>query len=151
MGFFSQECEGCHRSIIAPYVATRANAWQNEATVITASGTILGGYYDGYGNLGLDPLDQDGNNDPERAIARVIGETGPGGPTVWHTACWQMAGSPPEYRGPSERADDQGFFIDAADYDYPDPRIVRLPPPMRDVLRFAQLVQHFDSTRPSAN
>lgn len=107
MGFFSQECHGCGASIISEYAATPNNAWMSDAVAITPTGNIHTGTYDGYGRI-------DG-------AEYAIGERN----TVWHKACWEIAGKPTEYAGASPNAQDQGYFFDDDDpkYDRPDPRL----------------------------
>jgi len=99
MGFFSQDCIECGDSIIAPYDMPAGMEWQNKAVVFTPNGSMLRGDYDGYGAVGYD-ADGMGRYD--------IGMDN----TVYHERCWEAAGKPMEYRGPSDGADDQGFFYD---------------------------------------
>jgi hypothetical protein len=96
VGFFSQECIECGDSVIAPYDMPKGMEWQNRAVCITPEGDIMSGLYDGYGNVGAgyDRYDIGENN------------------TVYHWACWEAAGNPTRYRGPSDRAGDQGYFYD---------------------------------------
>lgn len=105
MGFFSQECTGCERSVLNPHSTTPTNAWMAEAVTISPTGSMHVGIHDGYGNV----------DDAEYAI----GDDN----TVWHRACWEQAGRPTDYRGASPHAEDQGYFFDDADYDIPDPRL----------------------------
>ena len=94
MGFFSWKCKACLKSIKAPYNLPYGYEYQNEAVLLESKGSIIIGSYDGYGNvgqyeIGYDPLE----------------------PELWHKLCWEEAGKP-EYIGPSEHAEDQGFFYD---------------------------------------
>ncbi len=94
VGFFSQDCIECGDSVIAPYDMPVLLEWQNSAVCITPRGSILIGEYDGYGRV-------DGH---EQAIWADN--------TVYHLRCWEAAGRPLEYRGPSLPSDDQGYFYD---------------------------------------
>lgn len=94
MGFFSWKCKGCSESIKAPYGLPKVWDFMNEAVLLESKGSVIHGSYDGYGNVGnyeisYDPLD----------------------PELWHKKCWDKAGKP-AYTGPSENAEDQGFFYD---------------------------------------
>ena len=41
--------------------------------------------------------------------------------TVWHKACWRVAGAPMDYRGESAFAPDQGWFFNDPDHDMVEP------------------------------
>lgn len=104
MGFFSQNCHRCGHPALSIFAADRINAWMVDVVVVTPNGSILKGDYDGYGRVdGRDAIGLDGN-------------------TVWHEACWEVAGSPTDYRGPSPHSDDQGWFFDDGAHSIPDPR-----------------------------
>lgn len=107
MGFFSQECHGCGASILNPYSCNDINSWMTEAVAITRQGNIHTGTYDGYGRI-------DG-------AEYAIGEYN----TVWHKACWEVAGKPLDYKGQSKHAQDQGYFFDDDEPKYckTDPRL----------------------------
>jgi hypothetical protein len=106
MGFFSQECIDCGHSVLSPYSTNEINKWMSEAVSISKdSKHVHIGTYDGYGRI----------DEAEDAIGDSQ--------TVWHRACWEVAGRPFDYRGPSPRAKDQGYFFDDGDHDMPDPRI----------------------------
>ena len=100
VGFFSQDCIECGDSVIAPYDVPEGMAWQNHAVVITPRGNIKTGVYDGYGSVGDEGSDGMGSYD--------IGMDN----TVYHRLCWEAAGSPMRYRGPSPHANDQGYFYE---------------------------------------
>jgi hypothetical protein len=74
------------------------------------------GDYDGYGRL-LIPGDV-----ADEAEVVVNHEN-----SVWHEACWKVAGEPTEYRGASDRAEDQGWFFDEGAHDKPEPGDNRSP------------------------
>ena len=95
MGLFSWNCKGCDESIKAPYDIPKHIEWQNEAILMCEDGTMVCGDYDGYGRLGSAEL-ANGTKDPE----------------LWHKKCWEEAGQPMTYSGPSDHAEDQGFFYD---------------------------------------
>ncbi len=102
MGFFSQDCRECGESVISPYDMPAGMEWQNEAVAITPHGSVLIGPYDGYGRIEYAPnIDMDDDRFD-------IGEDN----TVFHRWCWEQAGKPTEYRGPSEGSSDQGYFYD---------------------------------------
>ena len=63
---------------------------------------MLKGEYDGYGRL----------NEHEYAVGDAN--------TVWHLACWLLAGKPTDYRGASNHAPDQGFFF-TTEHDMEEP------------------------------
>ena len=102
MGFFSQLCEGCQHPLLSIYASNHVNDWMRQAVVITPSGSLIKGEYDGYGRV-------DGHD-------AIVGYDS----TCWHFACWRAAGSPTEYRGASADAPDQGFFFDT-EHDIPEP------------------------------
>jgi hypothetical protein len=115
VGFFSSKCEGCTKPILSTYAnVLPVAAWMAEATVVSPEGTVTAGFYDGYGNVTAEhpdtlPLGAQGN----RALL---------GATVWHAACWEVAGRPADFRGESADAEDQGFFFSPDKYTAPDPR-----------------------------
>jgi hypothetical protein len=93
MGFFSADCVHCAHPLLSTYASNEINAWMMHAVAITANGSVLVGQYDGYGRIGEIQV-------PDFPRA-----------TCWHYECWQRAGSPAEYRGPSTLSADQGFFF----------------------------------------
>ena len=131
MGFFSWNCEVCKQSIKAPYEYPPELTWHTQAVAIMPDGTVYEGLYDGYGRINDDedshdlqaqkpPYDpHDGREDWKK-----------GEPTVYHADCYAKAGKPTEYKGPSDNADDQGFFysnaeaVEAAD-DYAESQKVK--------------------------
>ena len=108
MGFFSWSCNHCGKSILSPWATDEKTKWMHRCVAITENGMIIG-VYDGYGRLDL--IDSVGES-VDIAFTK---------PQVYHYSCWLMAGGPTEYLGPSKRAEDQGYFIDRADYDIMDP------------------------------
>ena len=110
MGFFSANCNGCGHPILTSHRTNAINEWMNIGVAITPNGDIVTGWYDGYGNL-----------DQQREFCAVGHDT-----TVWHEACWVAAGSPAEYRGPSELSEDQGWFFEPGAHDMPEPTLHNL-------------------------
>ena len=95
MGFFSWNCKGCGESIKAPYGIPESMAWQNDAVCLGADGlSRLAGEYSGYGEIAGYDIPEDGD-----------------GPELWHQKCWRDKGEP-KYTGPSDHAQDQGYFYD---------------------------------------
>ena len=121
MGFFSQDCEGCGHPALSHHVTTPLNDWMRECVTIQPNGKVIIGFYDGYGTL------NDGEGEHEYAIGNYDPEAGEmyDGATVYHRACWEVAGRPTAYAGPSRDSEDQGFFFDDADHAMPDPRLTR--------------------------
>jgi len=95
VGFYSSDCEGCQHPLLSVHAVNGVNDWMVAATVITAGGDLISGYYDGYGRVSNIEVFSSGLQDP----------------TVWHTTCWWAAGEPTDYRGPSRASADQGFFF----------------------------------------
>jgi hypothetical protein len=129
MGFFSQECHGCHMSVLAPYNLMHGTRWMNRFVAVQKDGVIASGHYDGYGrNSCADEYDTHTDEywdqlESEAIDDAVIGTTwdedgnpNASGPTVWHQACWLAAGKPTDWKGESPHASDQGYFYDDADY-----------------------------------
>jgi hypothetical protein len=128
MGFFSSLCPGCGHPLLSLGACNHINYWMNSGVAVTPTGVALFGSYDGYGRFAAEDKDDllaDGNP------ADQIQEDWDGSPyvqainddnTVWHLACWRVAGEPKDNRGRSERADDQGWFFDDPDHDLPEPR-----------------------------
>jgi len=103
MGFFSQDCEGCGHPLLSEWAVNSVNMWMHHAVVILPNGTMLMGDYDGYGRI----------NGFDEAVGY--------GNTVWHLACWKVAGSPTDHRGSSKDSDDQGYFF-ANEHDMEEPK-----------------------------
>lgn len=105
MGMFSVMCAGgCGHPLLCGDAAGEASAWMTDGVAVTPQGSLVTGTYDGYGRLsGTD----------------IAGETDA---TAWHRACRENAGRPAGYLGPSDPAQDQGWFLDDGDHDMPDPR-----------------------------
>ena len=95
MGFFSWNCKICGRSIPNQHVDEPGEYCQ--ATAIYPNGDIVHGIYDGYGNIGVHKFANTMNADKA---------------TLYHTKCWRGEGSPTDYKGPSDNAEDQGHFLD---------------------------------------
>jgi hypothetical protein len=104
MGFFSKLCESCGHSLLSIYAANDINQWMTTVVAVLKNGSVIHGKYDGYGRI--DDFDVIADHDA----------------TVWHRACWEVAGKPTDYRGNSTWADDQGYFF-SDEHDVPDPRL----------------------------
>ena len=107
MGFFSWDCKACnHPALSAHAIAEDAvNVWMKKVVVLTPNGSVIIGEYDGYGRIEGDDYSE----------YELVGET-----ELWHYACWIKAGKP-EYSGPSDDSDDQGWFFDPGDHDMEEP------------------------------
>jgi len=89
MGFFSWNCKACGESIKG--CPCEHMAWQQNAVLLKQNGSRVIGEYDGYGRI----------DDTDFSSSE---------PELWHEKCWREAGCP-EYSGPSDYAQDQGFFV----------------------------------------
>jgi len=113
MGFFSQDCIVCGHPALSEYaIDPGVNEWMTQVVAIAATGAIHAGTYDGYGRV-------DG-------AEYAIGE----GATVYHQACWELAGKPTAFTVASPGSDDQGFFFDDPTHSMADPRL-KTPPKRR--------------------
>lgn len=107
MGFFSQECSYCHKSILNPYSVIEKNTWMSDAVAITPAGEIYKGTYDGYGSIG--------------SVKDAIGFDN----EVYHDFCWTAAGAPTVFTAPSVHSADQGYFFDDDEYDFANPQAAK--------------------------
>ena len=110
MGFFSEDCRRCGHPALSALFTNGVNAWMNEVVAIWPNDDLTVGIYDGYGRV----------NDIEYVIGAEV-EYGQGN-TIYHRACWEMAGKPMRYGGSCRRSADQGWLFDAGAHDLPDPR-----------------------------
>ena len=94
MGFFSWNCRECGQSILNVHAITPKTKWRNEMVAVLKNGSVLFGPYDGYGRVG-DIEIPDSYETP---------------PDVYHVRCYGKAGTPNQYKGGSEHAEDQGYF-----------------------------------------
>lgn len=93
MGFSSYNCEKCGLSIRAPEVEGQGHEL-NQAVALLENGSLIKGDYNGYQSfVGM-----------EMSLYEHA-------PTMYHRKCWEEAGSPTEYQGESQHAEDQGFFV----------------------------------------
>lgn len=104
MGFFSQCCHACGHSVLSHYSTIDINDWMRFAVTISPEGDLHMGEHDGYGSVG--------------GAEYAIGDRN----TVYHRACWEVAGKPMDYQGESPYAEDQGYFFDDDAHAMPDPR-----------------------------
>jgi hypothetical protein len=125
MGLFSWDCEGCGHPLLMPENTNRVNAWMNECVAITKDGTVVEGFYDGYGRL-ADTLanvpgwDENGMH-TTRGKTSISPDVYEECPTVYHRACWELFGCPRDYAGPSKNSNDQGHFFDEGRHDMDRP------------------------------
>ncbi len=124
MGLFSYLC-ACNHPLLSPYATNEVNVWMNDTVAVLPDGRVIAGEYDGYGRL-------------DTAVTALVGEydrCDDGEPelegcTVWHRACWELAGSPVEFKGASPSAPDQGyFFVTEHEHSVPRPTAERPVPP----------------------
>ena len=109
MGVFSWNCRKCGESVINNMVGNKDIEWQSDAVLVSKDGQIIKGSYDGYGRI--NGVEIAGSGDPD------IG----GSPaSMYHEACWEVAGEP-KFDEVSSHAADQGHFFDDEDRQ-PDPR-----------------------------
>ena len=99
MGFFSWNCHRCDKSIRSIYSIGRGEEWLIEAVAITEKKQIFMGTYDGYGRLDGEV----GTIDLQDLGVPI---------TMYHRTCWTLDGKPVEFKGESNYANDQGFFIE---------------------------------------
>jgi hypothetical protein len=85
-------CEGCGHPAISAWVSRPVNAWMMHVVTIAPNGKLHSGDYDGYGSVGT----------AEYAV---------GDSTVWHETCWQLAGQPTDFTGPSEFCSRPGVLL----------------------------------------
>jgi hypothetical protein len=103
MGFFSWDCLRCGVSMRSEWSTDGDTSWLERVVVIEAgpNGRVLKGQYDGYGRVhtprGTETIQLGPDFEP---------------PSCWHRECWSADGSPGDWRGPSRRSQDQGFFLD---------------------------------------
>lgn len=107
MGFFSWECKGCGRSLVAaPRGEGTPFDWMVKGIALKPDTEPLVGYYDGYGRL--ETNDGTVSINPDTLAPELE-------PCVWHERCWLAAGKP-GFTGPSLYAEDQGYFIEEGRY-----------------------------------
>lgn len=95
MGFFSWNCKCCGYSIRSQYADAGENNWMAKVVAIIRNGGIIKGEYDGYGRISTANYEDVEDLDNH---------------TLYHEACWEKAGQPKDYMGPSHHAADQGYF-----------------------------------------
>jgi hypothetical protein len=109
MGFSSKQCTECGKSILSGHVTTVVNQWMTSMVAITPDRGLVTGAYDGY--CGIVGDDEEIDNDSFFEA------------TVYHEACWIVAGRPSGYLGEGDWAEDQGYFFNGADYEIARPAI----------------------------
>ena len=113
MGFFSWECKKCGHSILSAEATNSVNDWMNKAIALDKDGSVVVGFYDGYGRLWTDS-----GMEVELDFE----------PCIYHHDCWVAAGKP-EFDGPSDSAADQGWFFDEEDHNMTSPMAGKPIPP----------------------
>lgn len=113
MGFFSADCTGCGHPLLSAYATTEVNAWMQRGVTVFEDGSIVKGLYDGYGHYQRTGSHSQGLGF-ESFEDVVYG-------TVWHEACWKVAGSPTDFRGISKDSADQGYFFEDGAHDMVEP------------------------------
>ena len=109
MGFFSWECNHCGRAVLSKE-ATEPNtyiekAWCTVRAQQSEDHEPVYGFYDGYGRVEAG----------ERGTISVKPD-GLGDPCFYHQRCWGKAGTPTKFKA-SRSAENQGFFINEADFE----------------------------------
>lgn len=110
MGFYSNDCLHCTHPLICSRAAEDKNKWMTQGVVITENNSIIRGEYDGYGRL-----------DEREAFCNDE-------VSVYHADCWDAAGRPFTYQGPSKGSADQGWFFDDGVHNWPTPSAARRHP-----------------------
>lgn len=113
MGVFSWTCAHCKHSILV-HSDEGINDWMQQAVVLSSTGDVYQGTYDGYGRL------------DECEDGEILDDMYRGAVMV-HAACWEVAGKPAfwhyrEHGLTSTSAEDQGYFFDD-EHDMIDPRV----------------------------
>ena len=106
MGFFSWNCKVCGHPMLCSMATEHKNGWMERVVVIQPNGSILRGYYDGYGRV----------NDVEIEFTYHTHE-----PECYHEHCWEKAGKPVKYTGGSRASADQGWFFDDGEHNIDPP------------------------------
>jgi len=100
MGMFSYNCRACGHPLLCAQATTKGvNSWMQHGIVIMPNGDVHSGEYDGYGRMG--GYDSHGEMDNG---------------SVYHVHCYQALERPLRYVGPSQPAEDQGWFFDEGDH-----------------------------------
>lgn len=111
MGFFSADCTGCDHPLLSDYAVDEINRWMVQGVTIFSDGSLIKGTYDGFGRY-----------DPTfTSLSAVEGFESALEGTVWHAACWAVAGSPTDYRGKANPSADQGYFFADGAHDMSEP------------------------------
>jgi hypothetical protein len=85
----------------------------NDCTAVFENGDLHSGSYNGYGRIGGVQFVFDFSK-PYPYPTYIEEENN--NAQLWHTACWKKKGEP-AFSGPSDSADDQGWFFDEGHYD----------------------------------
>jgi len=106
MGMFSWNCERCGHPLLCIEACEDDNKWMNDVVVLTSDGCVFKGQYDGYGRV---------------LTASSEYDFCEGSPMCYHRDCYEIDGSPTEWRGESGRAKDQGWFFEDGVHNVPSP------------------------------
>jgi hypothetical protein len=116
MGFFSFNCLRCaHPALVHNATDKGINDWMTEVVAIGGGNSLHSGEYDGYGRIDGADLPYPGD-----CGARF---------SLYHRACWELAGKPLAFTEQSKSADDQGWFFDDGAHDMLDPRTTQFAAP----------------------
>ena len=109
MGLHSWDCLHCHRALLSEHTIGDLPEHYMQAVAILPDGRMGIGPYDGYGTVGYDGLCCDWSTHCGPPL-RLGAERGPAElVSVYHRRCWELAGKPTTYQGPSTYAHDQGW------------------------------------------
>ena len=108
MGFFSWECNHCGRAVLSKE-ATEPNTyidkdWGRVRAQQSEDHEPVYGLYDGYGRV------------ESKGATISVNPDGLGDPCFYHLHCWGKAGAPTKFKA-SRSAENQGFFINEADFE----------------------------------
>jgi len=118
MGFFSWNCKKCGHALLSDVaVNEKINAWMSNAVALQPNGTRIIGKYNGYGEIDDKTIYDDKIYPDERGAFTI---TKPDTVEVYHYDCWLSEGKP-EYKSPSEKADNQGWFFEDETHLIPSP------------------------------
>jgi hypothetical protein len=139
---FSWKCKGCERPLLSPHSINKVNAWMSEITAVSQAKVVTGGEYDGYGRISgidiqvdFDLVDRLGGKarpcflltgsdrfvDNGDGTMTKVNDSPRDYLTLWHTACWRVAGEPDEFDGHCDDSSDQGMFFEDGEYDVMEP------------------------------
>lgn len=115
MGFSSYECNYCSKSILSTHTLERfreiPERYSRSVWFPRPGDEPIIGMFDGYGRV----FPGDGRDiNVYELLEQEDGDWKD--PMVFHKDCWEISGKPTSEFVPSERSDDQGYFIDPERY-----------------------------------